>query len=444
MARPGFPAGFQFGTSTAAYQIEGAVTEDGRGPSVWDTFSHTPGRVYRGDTGDIACDHYHRWQADLDLLSWLGCDSYRFSISWPRVLPAGQGKVNQPGLDFYKRLLEGLHQRGIAPMVTLYHWDLPQALADRGGWACPDTARRFGDYAGLVAAELGDLVPLWVTVNEPEVVAFAGHLYGRHPPGLTDLATALRAAHHLLLGHGLASQAVRAGRGSGQVGLALNLTDVAPASDDPRDVAAAGRVDGQANRWFLDPVLRGSYPEDLLAWYGERADVSFAAGGPAGPAAPLGFLGVNFYHRSLVAASDEEPLHAQRLPPAGPVTHAGAAIDPAALGRVLRRIGREYPPVPLYVTENGACFHDYADPQGRVNDYERVSYLRGHLQAVAEAVADGVDLRGYYVWSLLDNFEWAHGYSRRFGLVYVDYRTQDRVPKASAYWYRELIASQRG
>jgi beta-glucosidase len=439
-----FPPGFLFGTATASYQIEGAVGEGGRGRSIWDTFSHTPGKVFRGDTGDVACDHYHRVDTDLGLLSWLGCGSYRFSIAWPRILPAGHGTVNPKGVDFYKRLIEGLLERGIIPMVTLYHWDLPQALQDQGGWTARDTARRFGDYAAVLAAEFGDLVPLWATLNEPWCSAFAGHLHGRHAPGLTDLTAALRAAHHLMLGHGYACQALRAGNGSGQVGIALNLTDVLPATGGEADAAAAHRIDGNANRWFLDPILRGHYPQDMLAWYGDRAEVSFTAEGDLPViAAPLDFLGINYYEHQRIAAGDGDPVHgATRLPPSGPVTHAGLAIEPAGLGRVLRRVHDGYGPLPLYITENGACFDDYTGPGGEVNDVERADYLSGYFGAAAQAISDGVDLRGYYVWSLLDNFEWGYGYSRRFGLVYVDYRTQDRIPKHSAHWYRDFIAAQ--
>jgi beta-glucosidase len=437
-----FPSGFQFGTSTASYQIEGAATEDGRGPSIWDTFSHTPGRVYRGDTGDIACDHYHRLESDLDLLAGLGCTSYRFSIAWPRIMPDGRGPVNQPGLDFYKRLLAGLRERGITPMATLYHWDLPQPLQDEGGWAARDTAQRFADYAAALADGLADQVPLWVTLNEPWCSSFAGYLQGRHAPGITDLDAALRAAHHLMLGHGYACQALRAG-GGGQVGIALNLLDVSAASADPRDTAAAARVDCHVNRWFLDPLLLGSYPALLLDWYAERADVSFRADGDLKLIAqPLDFLGVNFYSREVVAAGDDPVLGSRRIRPSRPLTHAGLAIEPAGLTRVLERVNADYPAIPLYVTENGACFNDYVDPEGQVDDFERVDYLRGYLAAAADAIRAGVDLRGYYVWSLLDNFEWGYGYSRRFGLVYVDYRTQQRIPKQSARWYGEFIAEQ--
>jgi beta-glucosidase len=438
-----FPAGFLFGTATSSYQIEGAVSEDGRGLSIWDTFSHTPGKVYRGDTGDIAADHYHRLDADLDLLSWLGCRTYRFSIAWPRVMPTGQGEVSAAGLDFYKRMLDGLHQRGIVPMVTVYHWDLPQALQDSGGWVSPDIAKRFADYAAVLADQLGDRVPLWDTLNEPWVSAFVGHLHGRHAPGLTDLTAALRASHHLMLSHGHACQALRAGRGNGQVGITLNLSDVLPGSDDPADVAAARRIDGHANRWFLDPMLRGHYPQDMLAWYAGRSDFSIDDDEDlARIHQPLDYFGVNFYECQRVAADEEEPVHAaRRLPPPGPVTHAGLAIEPEALTRVLRRVHEDYGPLPLYVTENGACFNDYPDPEGNVNDYERADYLDGYFEAAAEAIRQGVDLRGYYVWSLLDNFEWSFGYARRFGLVYVDYRTQDRIPKYSAHWYRDLISA---
>lgn len=437
-----FPPGFLFGTATASYQIEGAVAEDGRGPSIWDTFSHTPGNVYRGDTGDIACDHYHRLDTDLDLLSWLGCGSYRFSLAWPRIVPDGTGPVNQRGIDFYKRLLEGLHQRGITPMATLYHWDLPQPLEDEGGWRARDTALRFADYAAAVADGLGDLVPLWVTLNEPFCSAFVGHLQGRHAPGMTDLSAAIAAAHHLMLGHGLACQALRAGRGDGQVGITLNLADVNPASGSEADTAAAARVDGHANRWFLDPVLRGSYPSDMLAWYGDRADVSVADPADMGQiAAPLDFLGVNYYESTVIAADPADPLHGARtLRPEGEVTHAGLGVRPDGLTRLLRRVHDSYWPGPTYITENGACYNDYTDPEGRVNDVERASYLSGHFRAAAEAISHGVDLRGYYVWSLLDNFEWALGYSRRFGLVYVEYGTKDRIPKTSAHWYRDYIA----
>jgi beta-glucosidase len=441
-----FKPDFLFGAATAAYQIEGAVAEDGRGPSIWDTFSRTPGKVYRGDTGDIACDHYHRLETDLDLLTELGLNSYRFSIAWPRVLPSGEGPVNQKGLDFYKRLLERVHRRNLVPMVTLYHWDLPQPLQDRGGWASRETASRFADYVSAVAGELGDLVPLWVTVNEPWCAAFVGHLQGRHAPGLTDLATALRAAHHLMIGHAFACEALRAARGDGQVGISLNLADIEAGSTGEDDTRAASRIDGYENRWFLDPLLRGQYPADLLSWYGDRADVSFLLDGDLDHIAqPLDFLGVNYYEHQRIAADPDEPIHqARELPPVGPTTHGGVAIEPAGLTRILCRIRDEYGQIPIHVTECGANYHDYVDPEGGIDDVERVAYLQAHLQAAAEAVSQGVELRGFYVWSLLDNFEWALGYGARFGLVYVDFRTQTRLLKRSAYWYRTYIGSQAG
>jgi beta-glucosidase len=441
-----FKPGFLFGAATAAYQIEGAVAEDGRGPSIWDTFCHTPGKVYRGDTGDIACDHYHRLDADLDLLSELGLGSYRFSIAWPRVLPTGEGKVNQKGLDFYKRLLEGVHRRGLIPMVTLYHWDLPQPLQDRGGWASRETPSRFADYASAVAAELGDLVPLWLTLNEPWCSAFVGNLQGRHAPGLTDLTTALRAAHHLMLGHGYACEALRAEPGGGQVGISLNLADIVAASTREEDTAAASRMDGYENRWFLDPLLRGHYPEDLLSWYRDLADLSFLVEGDVAQIAqPLDFLGVNYYEQQRIAGDPGEPVHhARELPPAGPTTHGGVAIEPTGLTRILCRIRDEYGQIPLHVTECGANYHDYVDPNGDVNDVERIAYLQAHLEAAAAAVRQGVELRGFYVWSLLDNLEWALGYGARFGLVYVDFATQVRSLKRSARWYRDFIASHGG
>jgi beta-glucosidase len=344
---------------------------------------------------------------DLDLLAELGCRSYRFSIAWPRVIPAGQGPVSHAGLDFYKRLLDGLHERGILPMVTLYHWDLPQALQDQGGWAVRATAARFADYVGVVAAELGDLVPFWVTVNEPWCSAFVGNLQGRHAPGLTDLATALRASHHLMLGHGYACQALRAGRGAGQVGIALNLADIVPGTEEQLDTDAAKRIDGFENRWFLEPVLRGRYPQDMLDWYGGQSDVSFIFGTDLPLIAqPLDFLGVNYYEHQRIVHDPDEPVHAAReLPPRGPLTHGGLAIEPSGLTRVLCRVHETYGPVPLYVTEGGASFRDYTDPAGRVNDQERIEYLSAHLAAAAESIRRDVDLRGYYVWSLMDNFE---------------------------------------
>jgi beta-glucosidase len=432
-----FPDGFLWGAATAAYQIEGAVSEDGRGPSIWDTFSHTPGAVLRGDTGDIACDHYHRWPADLDLLSSLGVNSYRFSVAWPRVLPTGDGDVNIKGLDFYDRLTDGLLERGITPMVTLYHWDLPQGLQDRGGWASRDTAFRFADYAQVVHERLGDRVPYWLTLNEPYCSAFVGHLDGTHAPGLRDERVAVTALHHLLLGHGLAVQALRAGGVTGQVGITCNLTSVRAASTDPADQEAARRLDLHENRMFLDPLFRGEYPLDAVAQYG---DLDFVRDDDlAAISAPLDYFGINYYERHAVRASAADPVRGwERVPPAEP-TLTGIGVDPRGLREILERVHRDYTSLPLVVTETGLALHDYVGPDGEVADDERIAFFDGHVRAAHEALANGVPLFGFFPWSFLDNFEWASGYGVRYGLYYVDYATQERRPKRSAAWYQQLI-----
>jgi beta-glucosidase len=436
-----FPPGFHFGAATAAYQIEGAVDEDGRGPSIWDTFALVPGAVTHGDTGAIACDHYHRADTDLDLLAEIGLTAYRFSIAWPRIVPDGTGSVNQKGLDFYRRLVEGLHARGVVPVATLYHWDLPQPLQDAGGWVSRDTVRHFCDYARAVLDALGDSVPFWGTVNEPFCSALVGHLEGRHAPGITDLYSALAAAHHLLLAHGEAVEIVRQSAPGARVGISHLFSDISPASQSAADLAAARRLDGYENRWFLDPVVLGTYPEDMLEWYGRQVPVDFIRDGDLRViAVPADFLGVNYYETKTVADDPGEPYHQARvMPRAGRLTAAGLDVRPAGLGRILRRVSG-VTAIPLYVTENGAAFHDYVDPEGGVDDVERISYLSDHLAETLGAIAAGVDVRGYFVWSLLDNLEWADGYSRRFGLVFVDFGTQARIPKASARWYQRLIA----
>jgi beta-glucosidase len=448
-----FPENFLWGAATASYQIEGAVDEDGRGTSIWDTFSHAPGNVYRGDTGDVACDHYHRLDEDLDLMAELGLQAYRFSVAWPRVQPDGSGPANGKGLDFYRRLVDGLRQRSIEPMLTLYHWDLPQALEDRGGWTSRETAERFAEYAGIVYEALSDSVGYWITLNEPWVVAWLGHGYGLHAPGKKDPSAALSATHHLLLGHGLAMEGMRSMRNAGdgnRLGVTLNLHPAHPGRDRDADREAARRVDGQANRLYLDPLFRGEYPEDLLSHYREGgADLSFVHDGDLQKiSAPLDFMGVNYYFRHAVRDAPEE-THSQVpfsdlqarpiVPHAGEKTAMGWPVEPEGLTEMLVRIKEEYADLPLYVTENGRAVHDYADPNGEVKDEERVSYLGAHFRAVREAMDRGVDLRGYMVWSFLDNFEWAEGYSKRFGLVFVDYATQRRTPKASARWYAGVI-----
>ena len=449
-----FPDGFLWGTATASYQIEGAAKEDGRGTSIWDTFSHTPGKVLHGDTGDVACDHYHRLDEDLDLMAEIGLQAYRFSVAWPRIQPEGRGPVNQKGLDFYRRLVEGLRERSIEPMLTLYHWDLPQALEDEGGWTSRETSERFAEYAGIVYEAFGDSIEFWITLNEPWVSSWLGHAYGVHAPGHVDPAKALSAAHHLLLGHGLAVRAMRsAGPAENQLGITLNLHPAVPARDRDADAEAARRVDGQANRLYLDPVFRGEYPEDLLSYYGERGVElpPVREGDLETISEPVDFLGVNYYFRHHIreAPGEDEPsgqpqifadLQARGIVPHdAEKTAMGWPVEPEGLKQMLVRIKDDYGPVPIYVTENGRAVHDYVDPEGGVDDEERISYLDSHFRAAREAMEEGVDLKGYMVWSFLDNFEWAEGYSKRFGLVFVDYGTQRRVPKSSARWYKEVI-----
>jgi beta-glucosidase len=437
-----FPAGFAWGAATAAYQIEGAAAEGGRGPSIWDTFAHTSGRTLRGDTGDVACDHYHRWESDLDLIAELGLTAYRLSLSWSRLQPTGRGPLNQEGVTFYRRLLAALRERGVRPFVTLYHWDMPQPLEDAGGWPARVTAERFADYADLVVTELGDLAEDWITLNEPWCSAFLGYGSGKHAPGRTNDADAVAAAHHLNLAHGLAVRRMRERRPELRIGVTHIMTDVVPASTAPADLAAAARMDTNNNLMFLDPVLKGRYPDAVYALYAEHglrplvhdSDEQIIA-------TPIDFLGVNHYQQVNVSHDDGDPRLRARAVPAEPTTTSLRwSVKPESLRNVLVRVAREYPPLPLYVTENGASFDDYVDHSGRVIDPERIDYLRGYLQAAAAAIGEGVDLQGYFVWSLMDNFEWAEGYSKRFGLIYVDYHTQRRTPKASAGWYRDVIA----
>jgi beta-glucosidase len=453
-----FPDGFMWGASTAAYQIEGAATEDGRGPSIWDTFSHTPGRVDGGDSGDVAVDHYHRYRDDIVLMSRLGLTAYRFSVSWPRVQPSGSGRANERGLDFYRRLVDALLADGIEPWLTLYHWDLPQALEDAGGWPSRDTAHRFADYAMLVHEAVGDRVRYWSTLNEPWCSAFLGYAAGAHAPGRREPAASVQAAHHLLLGHGLAVEALRSARASAQIGVTLNLYAVSPASDAEADVDAARRVDGLQNRLFLDAVLRGRYPVDVLTDLSSVSDMAHVhSGDMARIGTPLDLLGINYYSRHTVSAGQPMPgsvpagaagaeaspwpgsAHVTMVRRGLPVTSMDWEIDGAGLTEVLRRVATEYPAIPLYVTENGAAFDDTVSADGRVHDRDRVAYLDAHLRACLAAIRSGVPLRGYFAWSLMDNFEWAWGYSKRFGLVYVDYARQQRILKDSAHWYTDVI-----
>ncbi|MEN0128737.1 MAG: GH1 family beta-glucosidase [Brevundimonas sp.] len=435
-AAVGLPPGFRFGTSTASYQIEGASTADGKGPSIWDTFTAEPGRIVDGTTGDVACDHYNRWPQDLALLERLGADGYRFSIAWPRVQPTGSGPVNEAGLAFYDRLVDGILEAGVQPMATLYHWDLPQALEDRGGWLDRDTALRFGEYAAVVADRLGDRVAQWCPVNEPNVVTMNGYALRDLAPARGLLFDALPVAHHLLLGHGLAVQALRA-TASGQVGTATNHQPAWPLTDSEADRAAAGFVDALWNRLFAEPILLGRYPDEFAA----------AMPGPvvedlALISQPLDFYGLNYYNPIGVRAAPEgSPVPFEYDEVGGyPTTGFGWPIVPAGLTQLLTELTARYPGMPpIVITENGASFPTGPDAAGVVDDQARIDYLDAHLRAVADAIAQGADVRGYYCWSLLDNFEWADGCTQRFGLVHVDFDTQVRTPKRSFDWYADLV-----
>ncbi|KMS82561.1 GH1 family beta-glucosidase [Streptomyces flaveolus] len=438
------PHDFLWGTATAAYQIEGAVAEDGRSPSIWDTFSHTPGKIANDDNGDVACDHYHRWREDIGLMGQLGVNAYRLSVAWPRVVPGGTGPANPKGLAFYDELVDALLEAGITPSVTLYHWDLPQALQDRGGWPERDTALAFAEYASVVAERLGDRVKLWATLNEPSCSAWIGHLEGTMAPGWTDLTAAVRASCHLLLGHGLATQAIRAAAPGAQVGIVNNLSTVLPASDRPEDLAAARRHDGHVNRWWLDPVHGRGFPADMVETYGVELPVDDAD--LATIAAPLDWLGLNYYFPAYVADDPEGPAPYARSVRRDGVPRTGMdwEIDASGIETLLLRLTEEYGARKIYVTENGSAFPDVVRPDGSVDDPERQDYLERHLAACASAARKGAPLAGYFAWSLLDNFEWAYGYDKRFGLVHVDYRTQVRTIKGSGRRYADIVRVHRG
>ncbi|GAA4916203.1 GH1 family beta-glucosidase [Streptomonospora salina] len=454
---PELPPDFLLGAATASYQIEGAVHEGGRGASIWDTYSHTPGAVDRGETGDVACDHYHRYREDVGLLRDLGVDAYRFSVAWPRIQPDGRGPANPEGLAFYDRLVDELLAAGIEPVATLYHWDLPQALEDEGGWRVRSTAERFGEYARILADRLGDRVGRWITHNEPFCAAFIGHAVGRHAPGTREGTPALAAAHHLLVSHGLAARQLRAsaaehGR-SAEVGITLNLDRMIPATDSAEDRAAADRAETLHNRVWLDPLLRGRYPENEADTWGVLADGSYRRDGDLDIIGqPLDFLGINYYRPGKVKdAPHDEPDPARRTAddirvsdvPFDGVRHTQMdwPVVPETFTDLLVDLHRRYPNLPpVLITENGSAEADTdRSDEGRVRDTDRIDYIRGHLDAVAEAIKAGVDVRGYFVWSLMDNFEWAFGYDRRFGIVRVDYETLERIPKDSYHWYRGLV-----
>ena len=440
-----FPEHFLWGASTSGYQIEGAPDADGKGPSIWDHFTHTPGRILHGDTGDHACGTYDpaRLAADLDLMAELGLKAFIFSVQWPRIQPEGRGPANPKGLDYYRRLVDGLCARGITPALTIYHWELPQALQDRGGWLARDTVERFVDYAAILHGALAPQVPWWITQNEPHTTAWLGYGSGRHAPGVTGTRNALTAAHHLLLSHGRVLRALRPSEGERKTrfGAVVAITPVRPGNpDSPADRSAARRVDGEQNRLFLDPLFLGEYPADLRQRYREEtADFAFVQADDLEVIhTPCDFLGINYYNPTFIAAGPNDGLVLR--PPDGPATAMGWPIDPAGLHEVLTRVSREYTGnLPLVITENGASFRDYLDPEGRCHDPERVDFFQAHVREAHRALADGVPLAGYFVWSLLDNFEWDSGYRERFGLIYVDYPTQRRVPKDSFVWYREVI-----
>lgn len=441
-----FPKGFIWGAATSAYQIEGATEEDGRGESIWDRFARSDSRIEDGSTGDVACDHYHRWQEDVALMKRLRLGAYRFSVAWPRVFASGRPPRNPRGLDFYDRLVDELLAQGIAPYATLYHWDLPQKLQDEGGWASRTTAEAFVDYADVVTRRLGDRVKAWITHNEPWCAGLVGYQVGRHAPGLRDWNAALAGSHHLLLSHGWSLPAVRRNSPGAEVGIALNLSPTVPASDSEADEDACRRHDGYMNRWFLDPMFRAQYPRDMWNEYEELGYLAkgfVRHGDLAAIATPIDFLGVNYYNRT-VARSDRIPEAENRprkvfLAPESEWTDMGWEVYPLGLFEILDRVRRDYAPRKIYVTENGASYGEGPVPGGRVPDPKRVRFVRDHLLAARRSIDAGVPLAGYFLWSLLDNFEWERGYTQRFGITWVDYATQKRIPKDCALWYSGVI-----
>ncbi len=438
-----FPKDFVWGVSSASYQLEGAVSEDGRGESIWDRFCATPGNVRNGESGAVACDFYHRYPEDIGLLSELGVDAFRFSVSWPRILPSGRGQVNDKGFGFYDRLVDGLLEAGIKPLIALYHWDLPQALEDEGGWTSRATVDAFADYSRIVAEHFGDRVPLWVTQVEPWVSAWLGYGFGAHAPGRRSEADAVKASHHLLLSHGRAVEVLRGVAPKAEVGIALNLNHHWAATDRDEDHEALRWWDGSASRWYLGPLFRGEYPVDVLQEW-EHLMPEVHDGDLACIASPVDFLGVNYYSGGAIGAVAGDGERARQVPQPGVArTDMDWEIHPDGLRQVLARVNRDYGPKAFYITENGAAFPDVVDHEARVLDPERQRYLESHVDAASRAVLEGVPLKGYFVWALMDNFEWSWGYWKRFGLVHVDYPTQGRTPKASFRWYRDFIASQR-
>jgi beta-glucosidase len=445
-----FPSGFVWGTATSAYQIEGATREDGRGESIWDRFARTPAATRDGKTGDVACDHYHRYRDDVSLMAELGLKAYRFSVAWPRILPDGRGRANEKGLDFYSCLVDCLLERGIEPFLTIYHWDLPQALQDEGGWTNRRTAEAFVQYADILSRHLGDRVKQWITHNEPWCASHLGYRTGMHAPGLKDTRAALESAHHLLLSHGMAVPVVRANSPGADVGITLNMSPVVPASPSPADHEASRHQDGSLNRWFLDPLFRGCYPADIVNDYVRAGHLTRGlelvhSGDFDVIATPIDFLGVNYYSRAI--ARSERIPEEQNLPrtvhaaPESEWTAMGWEVYPQGLFEVLARLHLEYNVPRIYVTENGASYADALQASTRVADVKRVQYLRDHFAEVRRAIDAGAPVRGYFVWTLLDNFEWDRGYTQRFGITWTDYETQARVLKDSALWYSRVVTA---
>jgi beta-glucosidase len=435
-----FPKGFVWGAATASYQIEGAWNEDGKGESIWDRFSHTPGRVQDGDTGDIACDHYHRWREDVTLIKDLGLNAYRFSTAWTRILPEGRGKVNQAGINFYSQLVDALLEAKIEPWITLYHWDLPQTLQDKGGWTERAVVDAFLEYTDTVTRALGDRVKNWITLNEPWVSAFVGHEIGRHAPGHTSRDEALAAAHHLLLAHGRAVPLIRANCANANAGITLNLSPQEPASPSLADKKAAAWFDGYINRWFLDPLAARGYPQDMVNSFGNKMEF-IRPGDMDAIAAPVDFVGVNYYMRGVIRADNvsEEKNEPRSVFRGDEMTEMGWEVYPKGLYNTLGRLHFEYAYPAIYVTENGAAFADAVNADGQVDDPARLSYIKRHLEMVSQAIHAAIPVKGYFVWSLMDNFEWGFGFSKRFGIAHVDYKTQKRTVKSSGRWYSRFI-----
>jgi len=438
MAKLVFPKDFLWGAATASYQIEGAWNEEGKGESIWDRFAHTPGTIYENQNGDIACDHYHRYEEDVELMAEIGLKAYRFSISWPRIFPEGRGKLNPKGVYFYEKLIDKLLEKNIKPAITLYHWDLPQTLEDKGGWLNRDTAKYFSEYANFMFYKFGDVVPIWITLNEPFVSAFLGYAWGWHAPGKKDMKGAFVAGHNMLLAHGLAVQAYRDGGYKGNIGITINVATVYPETNSEEDLKAVEKQDAFGNRWFIDPIFKRKYPEIIWKILEENNwSFDFPISDFDIISSPIDFMGINYYTRNIVAYDKNSYLGVKRVEGPNEHTDMGWEVYPDALYDILIQLYRDYK-IPIYITENGAAYNDTLE-DGRIRDINRINYLKEHIKRAYFAIRDGVDLRGYFVWSLMDNFEWAHGYSKRFGIIYVDYSTQKRILKDSAYFYKKVI-----